>query len=233
VDARRAFDLGAADYDRPRRQFVPCFDDLYRTLLELLPFPADAPIDVLDLGAGTGLVSALVAATFPHARLTLVDVSPAMLEQARARFADRADRFRYQTLDLATSFPDGRYDAVVSAIALHHLEDIRKRAVFANAHAALRRPGVFVNADQALGPTPELERRYLVAWLRQVRALGVSDADLALALERRKLDRKATLADQLAWLEQAGFEDVDCWFKSYEWVVYAGSVGSARPSPHQ
>ena len=218
-DLRAAFGRGAADYDRPRRQFIPPFDAFYGALIEAVAFPLDAEIEVLDLGAGTGLVSGLLAELFPRARFTLVDLSEEMLARARGRFAAEPDRFCFRVLDLARDFPEGRYDAVVSALAIHHLEDDAKRALFARVHAALNRPGVFVNADQVLGPTPRVERQYRDTWLRQVRALGTAEADVQLALDRMRFDKKATLAAQLAWLEQLGFVDVDCPFKSHEWAV--------------
>jgi tRNA (cmo5U34)-methyltransferase len=225
TDIRAAFDRGAADYDRPRRQFVPPFDAFYGALVEAVPFPHDAPIDVLDLGAGTGLVSALLAAALPRARFTLVDLSAEMLDQARARFAAEPDRFSFHVADLAAGLPPGRYDAVVSALAIHHLADAEKRALYASVRAALRQPGVFVNADQVLGPTPAVERRYRETWLRQVRALGTAEPDVQLALDRMRFDRKATLAAQLAWLEELGFADVDCPYKSHEFAVLVAHAG--------
>jgi tRNA (cmo5U34)-methyltransferase len=56
------FDEAAAEgYDRARRQLVPPFDDFYGTVVESIPYEPEAAIRVLDLGAGTGLLSALVA----------------------------------------------------------------------------------------------------------------------------------------------------------------------------
>ena len=71
-----AFGLTAREYDRARRQLVPCFDDFYRTAVELLPFPRQQAITVLDLGAGTGLLAGFIANAFPAARLTLLDIAP-------------------------------------------------------------------------------------------------------------------------------------------------------------
>jgi len=80
---RKAFAASADSYDRARRQLVPCFDDFYRTIVELMPFAPDDRFEVLDLGAGTGLLSAMIADAFPKSHLTLFDLTPEMLAVAR------------------------------------------------------------------------------------------------------------------------------------------------------
>jgi len=95
-----------------RRKLVPCFDDFYRTAIELLPFAPDVSFEVLDLGAGTGLLSAMIAAAFPKARLTLFDLAPEMLMIARARLKPLGKRVRFVTADFAAAAPSKSYDAV-------------------------------------------------------------------------------------------------------------------------
>lgn len=221
MDAKQVFNAAAADYDRPRRQLVPYFDDFYGTALSLIPHPADSPIRVLDLGAGTGLLSALVAEVFPQASFTLVDISTEMLAKARARFADRPG-FGFRVLDLAADPLEGEYDVAVSALALHHLEHPDLAKAFRNIYGALVSGGVFINADQTLGSSPENERQFDQAWHRDIRAQGSSEADVTAAVERMKADKTATLADQLAWLREAGFIDVECWYRRYRFAVYSG-----------
>lgn len=222
------FDEAAQGYDRSRRQLVPPFDDLYRTAIESIPHEPDAAIRVLDLGAGTGLLSALVGRAFPRARITLVDVSPGMLAVARRRFADEHERFELRVVDYAREqLPGspGDYEVVVSALSIHHLDVAEKRQLFQKIYGALCNGGVFVNADQVLGPTPEIEARYREAWLRQVRERGVGEEDLAAALVRMREDKMSTLEEQKAWLEEAGFQQVDYPYKNYSFTVYGGYKG--------
>src|SRR5437899_5090313 len=108
---RKAFAAGANDYDRARRKLVPCFDDFYRTALELLPFAPDDRFELLDLGAGTGLLSAMVAEAFPKSRLTLFDLTPEMLLIARQRMKSLGKRVRFVTADFAAAAPSKSYDA--------------------------------------------------------------------------------------------------------------------------
>ena len=83
---------GADVYDQARRKLVPCFDDFYRAALDLLPFAPEARFEVLDLGAGTGLLSAMIAEMFPKAQLTLFDLTPEMLTIARQRLKPLGQR---------------------------------------------------------------------------------------------------------------------------------------------
>jgi tRNA (cmo5U34)-methyltransferase len=222
VDVKQIFDHAAADYDRLRRQLVPYFDDFYGTALECLPFAPDASFRVLDLGAGTGLFSALVADAFPNAHLTLVDISDEMLAKARARFASRPN-VDYRTLNFEREPLSGEYNVAISALALHHVAPASLVEVFRSIYAVLVSGGMFVNADQTLGTTAANERKYAQAWRNSVKALGCADDDIHAALERMKADRTATLEDQLRWLRQAGFDHVDCWFKRYRFAVYSGT----------
>ena len=82
---QHAFDIAAEDYDRTRRRLVPGFDDFYRAAIDLIRFPRERALKVLDLGAGTGLMAAFIAYSFPNARITMVDISNEMVERARAR----------------------------------------------------------------------------------------------------------------------------------------------------
>ena len=217
-----SFDATASTYDRSRRQLIPCFDDFYRAAVELAPFSRHDAIEILDLGAGTGLMAAFLAEAFPRARLTLVDVAGEMLDRARERFASEPPRFTYAVMDHAAGELPGRFDVVVSCLSIHHLSDTGKAGLFRHVRDALRPGGAFINADQVLGATPAVEERNHAAWLASVRQLGVSDEDLAAAQERQKHDRPSTLIDQLRWLDEAGFTDVDCAYKSGMFAVYSG-----------
>jgi len=219
-----AFDAAATDYDRTRQQLVPCFEDFYKTVVERLPFASGSAPRILDLGAGTGLLAARISAAYPSADLTLVDLAGAMLAQARTRLARPAEEGRAHFLisDLAQAEFSGSFDAVVSALAIHHLDAAPKQHLFARIHRALRPGGVFLNADQVRGSTPRLEEIYAAAWLAQVRERGVSQADLAAAQKRMQLDRTDTLEDQLVWLRNAGFHDVGCFFQHYRFAVFGG-----------
>lgn len=164
---------------------------------------------VLDLGTGNGRLIGLVRTAHPQAEAVGLDSSQPMLDRAAQRFpADSATELRAH--DLRDPLPEiGRFDAIVSGLAIHHLEDDRKRELFTEAHYLLAPGGVFANLDLVKAPTPELHERFR-------REIGRPEDDPA--------DRLAGHCNQLEWLRAAGFADVDCHFK---WLQLALLVGTA------
>ncbi|QEC47061.1 class I SAM-dependent methyltransferase [Baekduia soli] len=216
--AAPTFEAHAAGYDGPRRKLIPSFDAFYATAvaaLDLLPAP---PRRVLDLGAGTGLLAGFVAAAHPGAELHLLDGAPAMLEQARERLGPDVV---LHAGDLRAPLPAGTFDAVVSALAIHHLDDAAKQDLFARVHAALAPGGVFVNAEQVAGPTPRFEAHYRAWHEATSRALGLTEQEWGRALERMAHDDCAPVGDQLAWMRAAGF-DADCLMQDVRFAVLVG-----------
>ena len=224
VSIREVFDDSAEGYDFDRRRLIPCYEDFYTIPLEIIPFHQDRELRVLDLGAGTGLLSAGIAARYPRAQLVLVDLAPAMLRIAERRFAGGdAGRVTFQLLDYCKQPLKGTYDLIVSALSIHHLADSDKEALFNRVCGILEPGGLFINADQVLGENAVAEKIYRRRWLQKVRESGISDEALTAARERMQEDRMAPLSGQLAWLDRAGFTDVTVWYQYYNFVVYSGT----------
>jgi len=217
--AAAAFSAHARDYEEQRRRLVPAFDAFYEAVTDVLGL-REAPLRrVLDLGAGTGLLSAMVAAAHPEAELELLDGSEEMLDEARLRPDLHPSAVHVQ--DLRDPLPPGPFDAVVSALAIHHLEHDAKRELFAGLRECLRPGGVFVNAEQVAGPSQWLTDTYDELSVRQCRELGATNEELAAAWERMRYDRCADTESQLHWLRQAGFDPADVVFKSWRFAVLA------------
>jgi len=214
----RSFTLTSSSYDAERSRLIPDFEIFYGWAVRLVPDGAER---ILDLGAGTGLLAGFVRRKLPRAKLHLVDFSRAMLDQARARFAGD-DGVSFEVADYAAGDLVGPWDAVVSALSIHHLEDDAKKGLLERVHAALAPGGVFINAEQVLGPTAALEARYKQEWLDQVRGLGATEEQVAQSLVRQREDKCSPVEEQLGWMREAGFEEVDCWFKSGRFAVMSG-----------
>jgi tRNA (cmo5U34)-methyltransferase len=223
MNIQEAFNSAAGDYDNLRRILIPCFDDFYKTAVEIIPGDCTAPLKVLDLGAGTGLYSGMVQSVFPNAEFTLLDLAPEMLEKAKFRFSKMGKSPKILVGDYLKTGLGDSYDLIISALSIHHLSDLDKELLYQQIYDALHPGGIFVNADQVLGKTPDLEELYRQHWLDSIRAKGISEEDLKAAQKRMEYDRMTTLDIQLRWLEAAGFKNVDCWYKNFSFAVFGGS----------
>ena len=197
---------------------IPELRQFYGVAVWALESPEPDPV-VLDIGAGTGLMSAFLLEKFPDARLTLMDISENMLDMARERFATRPGT-EYRVCDYSGIDLGGPYDLICSALSIHHLAPEDKRRLFGRIHAALVPGGMFVNADQADGETLYFRQRNLEYWNGFLRNGPMTEAQHAEILKRRDtLDRNDKLSDQLAWLREAGFADVDVVYRNRTFIV--------------
>jgi tRNA (cmo5U34)-methyltransferase len=156
---------------------------------------------VLDLGTGTGETLAAVLAHHPAATAVGVDESGPMLEAVRQRLVGVPLELR--VADLTEPLPSGPFDLVVSALAIHHLDGPDKADLFARIAAVLRPGGRFVLGDVVVPADP---------------------ADAVIPMTDGH-DRPSSLADQLDWLEDAGFVPRTTW-SEHDLVV----VRSDRPA---
>jgi tRNA (cmo5U34)-methyltransferase len=220
-----AFTKDAASYDSLRRALVPCFDGFYGNVIDLIADKGHSSATrILDIGAGTGLVSALIRQKWPNVALHLLDGSQAMLDEARRRFAGDP-LVSYTQADMTQAALNGPWDIIVSALAIHHLDDAEKRALFRRVYDALQPGGWFINAEQVSAPSKAGRIRDRRIWAEQAQNLGATQADIDAAEQRMRHDRCATLDDQLAWLRETGFTDVDCTFKAWQFAVFLAVRG--------
>lgn len=211
------FNHHANQYDEQRRKLIPCFDDFYSIPISLINSKTSTPA-VLDVGAGTGLFSSYILNKFPNANMTLIDLSDNMLEIAKQRFSTLSN-VNYIVDDYTTHPFQQKFDIIISSLSIHHLTDMEKKDFYQQAYSMLNEGGVFINADQVLGQTEFLEELYKKDWSIKIENSGLTQEQVKAAYERTKLDKMSTLADQLTWLNNSGFEDVDCVYKYFNFVV--------------
>ena len=196
----------ARDY-LERRHRMPQRLAGYAALMEHLP---DGVQRVLDLGTGDGHLMGLIREARPEVQGIAVDFSAEMLGRARERFAD-APGIDVVEHDFDQPLPSswGTFDAVVSAFAIHHVTDERKRGLYGEVRALLAPGAPFLNLEHVDSPTPELHEAFLFA-------IGSSPAD------DDPSNKLAPVETQLGWLRSLGFEQVDCHWKWREMALLAG-----------
>jgi tRNA (cmo5U34)-methyltransferase len=225
-EVKEAFDRIASEYDSQRRWIIPGFRDFYHAALSAADWPGTEPV-ILDIGAGTGLLSALLLEKYPQATLTLLDISEKMLDVARERFAGR-ERIVFRVCDYSREEFGGPYDLVCSALSIHHLGNPDKQDLYGRIFSVLNTGGVFVNAEQVEGETPDQHQRFLAYWDDFVRSGPLPEEVGKAAMQRRDtLDKTEKLSVQLAWLRESGFSPVDVVYKNRMLAVMRGRKGGA------
>jgi len=180
----------------------------------LLEFVPGETRRILDLGTGDGRLLALVRDDLARRgnemmEAVAIDFSPAMLEAAQKRFAGDP-RVKVMAHNLDSSLPSlGKFDAVISSFAIHHLLHERKRALYAEILELLEPGGVFCNLEHVSSPSPRLHEEFL---LRIGFTVETEDPS------NKLLDCET----QLGWLREIGFTDVDCHWKWRELALLVG-----------
>ena len=144
MDIENQFNQIAEEYDRKRRKFIPCFEDFYLNTTKFITANIDEPRRIIDLGAGTGLLTYYWYQQCPNAEYVLVDIADEMLDVARKRFSD-IENVSYETQNYIHKLPDAAFDTVISALSIHHLEDEDKLKLFARIYDRLPSGGLFIN----------------------------------------------------------------------------------------
>ena len=230
---KAAYFLENAEVIIPRRR------DQLATLLGLFAAPADAALAIIDLGAGFGAVTQEILTRYPRAIVTCVDGSPEMMALARERLAPYGARVRFCLADLADASwrngLDAPFDAAVSALAIHHLTDDRKRALYREVFDLLCLGGLFLNNDLVAAP-PALKDRFEALNLQVIQDQERSKRGSARPLEQIQAEMReqlrmagerhqshiAPMRDQLQWLIDAGFNSVDCYWKYLDIAIFGG-----------
>jgi SAM-dependent methyltransferase len=206
--------------------------DVLRRLIERVP---TRNLHVLDIGCGDGFLLAKVMEFAKVDNAVALDGSAAMLERARKRFAGHPGvtlvEADFNSSQWTRRLSHRAFDAVISGYAIHHSEDLRKREIYRDVFGLLAPGGVFINVEHVASATALGEDIWEHAWAEYDaayrRAQGEQiDFETALAQHRnsdqKAANRLASVRDQLDWLSQIGFVDVDCYCKYLELAVLAG-----------
>ncbi|MBK8905495.1 MAG: class I SAM-dependent methyltransferase [Anaerolineaceae bacterium] len=222
------------------RYFVPQREYQLQTIADLIP-PPNGPAHILELSCGEGLLAEVLLHRFATITLHGYDLSPAMLQQAKARLVPFGERFVPRRFNLAetewrTAVPT--FHAVVSSLTIHHLDGPGKQQLFHDLFAMLLPGGTLVIAD-LVAPTRELGTAVAAnAWDEAVRQRSqqlAGSEDVLARFEQLKwnlyrypeepdiaIDKPSGLLDQLKWVEQAGFTAVDVHWALAGHVLYSG-----------
>ncbi|MFC2072323.1 class I SAM-dependent methyltransferase [Chloroflexota bacterium] len=218
-------------------------------LVSLLPFQTEGIIRVLDIGTGDGALSLEVLGAYPKTQLVCQDFSETMLDRARQRLAQFLQAVTFvksDLLDPAWMYAiEGTFDAVVSSIAIHNVYEHqgapeRIQEIYGEVFSLVKSGGCFLNYDLVTAPGHVVQRLYRKerstadqARLKADMGIEKSPQGLEQDVHERRSGRMRgpgafrtpgtlTILAQLEWLKQAGFDEVDCFWKERRNSIFGG-----------
>jgi tRNA (cmo5U34)-methyltransferase len=220
------------------RYFVPEREYQIAAFVDLIP-AYEQPFSIVELCCGEGLLAGALLERFQNCTVYGLDGSPAMLNHARRALAQYGERFQPQLFDLADSSwrtPTWPVHAVVSSLTIHHLDGEEKQQLFRDMNRLLEPGGVLVIADVIAPASRAGTELAAKAWDAAVRkrALEIDgNLDAVGYFERERwnmyrypepddIDKPSRLLEQLKWLEQAGFADVDVFWMQAGHALFGG-----------
>jgi len=222
------------------KYFVPDREIQINCICEVIPPPSE-PTYILDLCCGEGLLTRALLDKFPESHVYGLDGSPKMIAHIEQSLVDYGDRFKAKQFDLAASdwrefsFP---VHAVVSSLAIHHLDSAEKQTLFKDIASTLAPGGSFIIADLT-EPMDRFGRKFAGdTWDEVVRQQSLDlDGDLKgydsfcelgwnhyaqPEPDPDSIDKPSSVFDQLKWLEQAGFTNVDVFWMKAGHAIFGG-----------
>lgn len=221
-DLKKHFNNDAAEYDSKVEQNIPRYNEMLEALINAIPDNKDEP-RILDLGCGTGNITKKVLERFPKAQITCLDLSENMLEIAKDKLS-QYENIDYILNDFTTLDIYDDYDAIISSLALHHIEtDEKKLEMYKKIYDALKEGGVFYNADVLKANSTYNENLNNNTAYDIMRQKGVNEEEIDIYKNKRdENDVPTTLINHIKMLEQAGFKQIDVIWKFYGNGVYGG-----------
>jgi ubiquinone/menaquinone biosynthesis C-methylase UbiE len=141
--------------------------DPFRLIAKTLPYDQEAPISILDLGAGYGALTQFLLNHFSNATAVCQDGSAEMAKLGRKRMNSLKGRFTYVLCDFSkqgwSRKLKGPFEAVVSSIAIHNVRSPEIiREIYRETFLLVKSGGCFLNFDRM---TPSLKEQ--LKWLRE------------------------------------------------------------------
>jgi tRNA (cmo5U34)-methyltransferase len=219
---------------------VPMREQQMAMLCALIPAQRDEAFNVVELGAGGGLLARAVLEAFPNCHYLALDGSEVMRDTLRETLAPYGDRVTIAAFELAdTAWREALPSplrCVLSSLVIHHLTHEGKQQLFGDVAQRLEPGGALLLSDLVAPMSDRVRLLFAEQWNAVTQAQSQSLAgDLSLyqafrdagwnyyeLTEEDPIDRPSPLADQLQWLRAVGFSVADCFWLLAGHAIYGG-----------
>jgi len=220
---KQHFEAEAKEFDNIIIKLIPFYEHMIDCLVSAIHFDEHEEIKVIDLGCGTGTIARKISERYKNTTIECLDMASNMIELAKIKMANH-HKTKFSIKDFSAIRFSESYDVVVSSLALHHLEtDEQKRGFYEKIYEALNNKGMFLNADVILASSHYWQDLNMKKWIGYMnRSVPMQEILTNWIPKYESEDRPAILIDQIEWLKEIGFKNVDVIWKYYNFGVYGG-----------
>lgn len=180
------FNKRADNYDDHMKSNVKDFNSFYSHIATEIE-KSDQPINILDIGCGTGLELEYIFQKTPHAKLFCLDLSEQMLNRLKEKYSSKKDLIETSVGSyLKKSFGENKYDYIVSVMTLHHLRYNDKLRLYKKIYKALKDNGKYIEGDYIVDKTKEQSILKKVDENTDYKTNGDYHLDLPFSIETQK-----------------------------------------------
>ncbi len=214
---------------------VPHRAEQIAALLTLMPFAQGDAFRVVELASGEGHLSHAILMAFPSASILALDIEATMRAETERRCAAFSDRIQTASFDIQSNdwYPYlDEADVVVSSLCVHHLDGAQKQRLFHTVTERISSRGVLLIADLIAPKRTQSLELFAAIWDQVVHEIAGETRKAAVDLFEAEqwnifrypddFDKPSPLSDQLLWLTEAGFSDVDCFWLNAGHAIYGG-----------
>lgn len=206
------FNLRAIGYEQHMKETVNSFDDYYKIVSEPMDY-TEEPIEILDLGCGTGLEIKGIFEKAPNARITGIDLSEGMLAVLKDNYKERNCQLNI-IVDSYLEYDFGveKFDYVFGIMTMHHFLHKEKLALYRKIKASLKEKGRYIEGDYVVSKYFEKK------WIKEREALlqKVGSEDIKLY----HIDIPFALTTQKRLFKEAGFKNFEMLFQQEQHMIY-------------
>lgn len=210
------------EYDELIQNLIPKYTEIHNLVVQLVDFPKENKLTILDLGIGTGQTAFHLLKKFPNTRLDGIDISQKMIGQAKIRLKYFLDKITFSEQDIKDLVIKDKHDVCVAVLSIHHLNEKQKLKLFKKIFDNLNENGIFVIGDIIKFNSEKVTKEKEEEW-RNFLIKNIGEKDGQYWFENyQEEDLPSSVSNQLEWLKQAGFKDVKCIWEYMNYAVFFG-----------
>ncbi|MBU5437249.1 class I SAM-dependent methyltransferase [Tissierella sp. MSJ-40] len=206
------FNLRAKEYDAHMKETINSFEEYYNLVAEPINY-TEEPIEILDLGCGTGLEISAIFNKAPNAKITCIDLSEEMLKILQDKYTSCRKQLNIiKASYLNYSFEKNKYQYILGIMTMHHFLYQDKLELYKKIKSSLREDGKYIEGDYVV--TPYHEKKWLKQREDMLNELGEDK------LKLYHIDIPFSIKTQRRLFKEAGFNEFNLVFKQGEHYIY-------------